>query len=361
MKADAEKVAVDKATKAAADAAKLKTAADAKFAADAKLLVAQQEKNKAANEVQTQIDRIESIKSGDAVGKELDKFKTEVDFKSNESNKLINKFDSLVKARNSDLQDFKNEGVANADGSKKIQKKFVSATEANKAVEKLKNDIQQNKIVFDNLINEFELKNNNRIKNLKAQGISDADSKTLNDSYLQTLNALKAKRDSFNEKEKQLSAEIESIKAARDLEITNRIKRAQFDNENERIKKNQAAIDLLNKNATKNADANSSVLPSTNQSSATSSELTIIRNISGIKSGYYLVLDTFNTSDARDTFVLQAISAGAKNVRSFFNFSNNLHYVYIEDFTDINTALEAQKARGTKSYNTKMFTVKVVN
>ena len=245
-----------------------------------------------------------------------------------------------------------------------MQKKFVSATESNKIVEKLKSDILQNKIVFDNLINEFEAKNNDRIKNLKTKGVSDADAKTLNDSYLQSLNALKAKRDGFILKEKQLSAEIESIKAARDLEITNRIKRAQFDNEKEQIKKNQAAIDLLNKNTVNNANGaatGTATTPVTNLPDASSSELTIVRNIAGIESGYYLVLDTFGTTEARDAFVAKAIGAGAKNVRSFFNFSNNLHYVYIESFNDINSALEGQKARGSKSYNTRLFTVKVVN
>ena len=240
-------------------------------------------------------------------------------------------------------------------------KKFVSATEANNTVLKLKNDIQQSKIVFDNLINEFEAKNNDRIKNLKAKGISDADSKTLNDSYLQSLNALKAKRDSFSEREKQLSAEIESIKAAKDLEIRNRIKRAQFDNEKEQIKKNQAAIDLLNKTTVKSDSSTATTLPATNQPDSSSSELTIIRNISAVESGFYLVLDTFSSTEARDNFVSKAIGAGAKNVLTFFNFSNNLHYVYIEKFTDIKNALEEQKARGSKSYNTKMFIVKVVN
>ena len=295
------------------------------------------------------------------VGKELDKFKTEIDFKSNESNKLLNKFDSLVKIRNSDLQDFKNESLLNADGTKKVQKKFVSATESNKIVEKLKNDIQQNKVVFDNLINEYENKNNDRIKSLKTKGISDADSKTLNDSYLASLNSLKTKREGFNEKERQLSAEIESIKVAKDLEIRNRIKRAQFDNENEQIKKNQAAIDLLNKNTVKDVTTSTQAVSTSSQPDAANSELTIIRNISGINSGFYLVLDTFSTTTARDSFVSNAISAGAKNVRSFFNFNNNLHYVYIDDFKDIESALAAQKARGTRSYNTKMFTVKVVN
>ncbi len=345
-------------------AAKLKAIADAKALAEKNRLAAEKadkDKLDLANANKIDIDR---IKAKDAVStRVLDGFQKELELKSKISNKLISSLDSIVKTRDSELQDYKNEGKPNA--VVKEQKKFVSSAETNKALSNIQNELSDNKTALGRLITDFETKNNERVKAIKASGISDVEAQALNDNYLQVLNGLKAKKLKIEQSERDLNKRVEEIKIERDIEVRNRIKKAQFDTEKVRNEKDQASlkakINEIGGGATKPIVpvVVDKTKPVTNNNSV--SDIQIIKNINNVSSGCYLVLDTFDNVDERDSFVATALQAGAVNVQSFFNIYKSLYYVYIAKYNTLDEALEAQKVKGTTTYNSKMFIVKVEN
>ena len=344
-------------------AAKLKAIADAKALAEKNRLAAEKadkDKQDLANLNKIDIDR---IKAKDAVStRVLDGFQKELELKSKISNKLISSLDSIVKTRDSELQDYKNEGKPNA--VVKEQKKFVSSAETNKALSNIQNELSDNKNALGRLITDFETKNNERIKAIKASGISEAEAQALNDNYLQVLNGLKAKKLKIEQSERDLNKRVEEIKIERDIEVRNRIKKAQFDTEKVRNEKDQASLTAkINQIGGGVKPTVPAVVDTTKPVANNSgvSDIQIIKNINNVSSGCYLVLDTFDNVDERDSFVATALQSGAVNVQSFFNIYKSLYYVYIAKYTNLNDAIEAQKVKGTTAYNKKMFIVKVEN
>ena len=344
-------------------AAKLKAIADAKDLAEKNRLAAEKadkDKQDLANLNKIDIDR---IKAKDAVStRVLDGFQKELELKSKISNKLISSLDSIVKTRDSELQDYKNEGKPNA--VVKEQKKFVSSAETNKALSNIQNELSDNKNALGRLITDFETKNNERIKAIKASGISEAEAQALNDNYLQVLNGLKAKKLKIEQSERDLNKRVEEIKIERDIEVRNRIKKAQFDTEKVRNEKDQASLTAkINQIGGGVKPTVPAVVDTTKPVANNSgvSDIQIIKNINNVSSGCYLVLDTFDNVDERDSFVATALQSGAVNVQSFFNIYKSLYYVYIAKYTNLNDAIEAQKVKGTTAYNKKMFIVKVEN
>ena len=363
-KINQDKIDKDTAANEAA-AAKAKAIADAKALTEKnRLALEKSDKDKLdlANANKIDIDR---IKAKDAVStRVLDGFQKELELKSKISNKLISSLDSIVKTRDSELQDYKNEGKTNA--VVKEQKKFVSSAETNKALSNIQNDLSDNKTALGRLISDFETKNNERIKAIKASGISDVEAQTLNENYLQVLNGLKAKKLKIEQSERDLNKRVEEIKIERDIEVRNRIKKAQFDTEKVRNEKDQASltakINQLGSGIITKPTVPAGVdKPKTITNDNSVSDIQIIKNINNVSSGCYLVLDTFDTVEQRDSFVATALQAGAVNVQSFFNIYKSLYYVYIAKYSTLAEALEAQKVKGTTSYNSKMFIVKVEN
>ena len=374
--ADKQRLALEEANKKKADAKaalekeRLDAAALAQQNADKQRLVIEEANKKkeaeakaALEKEQLVVENIKKLKENDVKAKALDNYKSEIDSKAKVYDKLIVSLDSIVKARDLDLKQFKEEGDVNTDGTQKpSQKVFVSTAEANLQLAGLKKNLADNKAKFDKLIIDFETKNNERLSELKAKGINDSVTKQINEYYLKNLNDLKLKREKFIKLEKIAEQRIEEIKAEKEIERQRRIKKAEFDSEKERIAKAQKSLDDLLKNKNPNPAQPAVVNDKTTspaKSDPFSSDIPIIKNITDTDSGYYLVLDTFSTIEERDAFLAQVINSGETNVKSFFNVYNSKYYVYIEKYDDISKAAEANKKKGSTRYNTKMFVVKV--
>ena len=354
--AAAAKTQAEKDRLAAEEATRLKAAADkAKAEAAAK---AQAEKDKLSTEEALR-KKLESDESNKAV----EAFKKDIETKSNASDELTKSLEAIVKERDADLKEFLLENTLNADGTVRGPKGFVNTKEENAKLENLKSRISLNKVEFDKLIRDFEASNIQRLKEIKAKGISDTDAKPLNDYYQKMLNDLKQKRETFNRLEKEADLKIQKIKDEKEAERLRRIKKADYDSETERNRRNQEYLEGLKKNqevvggndtAPKNKEGESINNPNA------IIDIPIIKKLTDVSAGYYLVLKTFSNLEETKAYLSTVISAGGgANVNFFYNLHNSTYYVYIAKADTMGDANQELKAKGTKTYNKNMFIAKV--
>ena len=354
--AAAAKLQAEKDRLAAEEVARLKAAADkAKAEAAAK---AQADKDKLAAEEALR-KKLESDESNKAV----EAIKKDIEIKSKASAELTQSLEDIVKERDADLKEFLLENTLNADGTVRGPKGFVNTKEENAKLDNLKSRININKLEFDKLIRNFEASNIQRLKEIKAKGISDADAKPLNDYYQQTLNDLKQKRETFNRLEKEADLKIQKIKEEKEAERLRRIKKADYDSETERNRRNQEYLESLKKN--QEVVAGNGTSPKNNEGESIDSsnaiiDIPIIKKLTDVSSGYYLVLKTFSNLEETKAYLSTVISSGGgANVNFFFNLHNSTYYVYIAKSDTMGEANQELKAKGTKTYNKNMFIAKV--
>ena len=354
--AAAAKTQAEKDRLAAEEATRLKAAADkAKSEAAAK---AQAEKDKLSTEEALR-KKLESDESNKAV----EAFKKDIETKSNASDELTKSLEAIVKERDADLKEFLLENTLNADGTVRGPKGFVNTKEENAKLENLKSRISLNKVEFDKLIRDFEASNIQRLKEIKAKGISDTDAKPLNDYYQKMLNDLKQKRETFNRLEKEADLKIQKIKDEKEAERLRRIKKADYDSETERNRRNQEYLEGLKKN--QEVVGGNDTAPKNKEGESTNNpnaiiDIPIIKKLTDVSAGYYLVLKTFSNLEETKAYLSTVISAGGgANVNFFYNLHNSTYYVYIAKADTMGDANQELKAKGTKTYNKNMFIAKV--
>ena len=335
-----------------------KKAAEDKSNADA-AAKAQAEKDRLVAE-EAKRKQIES----DASNRAVEAFKKDIELKTAASDRLTKSIDSIVKDRDNDLKEFLLENTLNADGTARAPRKFVSTAESNAQIQSLKSKISANKFAFDKLIRDFEASNNQRIKELKAKGISDADAKSVNDYYLKMLNDLKQKRDAFNKLEQEADARIQRIKEEKEAERLRRIKKAEFLDETERNLTNQQYLEALKKNQGvvngNNPTGGVAPVSDSNTDPNAVTDIPIIKKLKDVSSGYYLVLEKFSNIDETKAYLATVLKeGGGSNVNFFYNLHNSTYYVYISKAESMTNANQELKAKGTKTYNKNMFIVKV--
>jgi hypothetical protein len=358
--ADKERLAKEAADKERLAAAQAEKDRLAKAAADKERLAAAQiEKDRlakaaAASTKLSVVDKIANIETKlNVSNKVIDTYKEEIKQKTKNSDKLIKRLDSIVKERDLDLKAYVSEGDANV-----ATRKFVSTSQTNAQLAEIKKEIQQNKKTFDNLILDFESANAKRLAEFKNSGISGADAKELNDYYQSVINDLKSKREQFEQLEKSADEKIKKINADKEEERLNRIKKADFDSEEQRIINNQKALDAI-KNSGNNPNANSGTVQNTDKESGSLNDIAIIKKLNGVEAAYYVVLETFKNKTDRNNFIQQVVAEGGSNVTLFYNIYDSTDYVYIEKYSSLTEAVKSLSKKGTKSYNKKMFIVKV--
>jgi type IX secretion system PorP/SprF family membrane protein len=353
-----EKAEADRLAKEKADADRLareKAEADrlAKEKADADRLA----KESASMKVEDKIAKMEAdLNVSNSL---LDTYKNEIAKKTKNSDAQIKKLEDIVKEQDLDLKAYLSEGDPNADTQ---TRKFVSTTQVNAQIAEVKAEISENKKVFNDLIIEIEASNKDRINELKAQGIDAESLKMLNKYYQDVIDNLKVKRQEYINLERIADEKMIQIKEEKEAERLRRIKKAEYDSEQQRILNDQMSLENI-KNSSNKAQNQGTVLNQTDNDtedvSGDTNNIPIIGKLNGVASGYYLVLDTFKDTKERDAYIAQVVVSGGSNVKLFYNIHNTTYYVYINHFDSLTDAMNALEAKGTTSYNKNMFIVKV--
>ena len=157
----------------------------------------------------------------------------------------------------------------------------------------------------------------------------------------------------------QLDARLDMIKVATDFEKRRRIKRADFDNEDDRYSEDRATLKNIKQTTTlSNVTLTAEDFDFGEEQS---NNIKILKNIKNVESGYYVVIAVHSNTDKRNDFVTKVIASGRTDVDFFHDVNTSKYYIYYDKFDSIENANEALKSKGDRVYNQKMSIVKIEN
>ena len=343
--------------KLAADAkAKADSLAQAKLAADAKAKADALAQAKLAAEAKTKADSLAKAKitalPNDENAKAMDNLARVIkNIKSNQK-ELLTKLDATVANRQKDLKDLKEENDLSEKGITSAPKPFRSISAENRALETLNSDIAEINKNQTEKIKELETLYSLRLK--KVPNKNDE----FNQLYRETIESLKAEQLKAIQFNQNLIASLEKINTETEIERKRRIKRAVFENDEDRYSKDRATLSRIK---AKTPFGTVSLKPTDFDYGEEQSSMQILKNIRNVESGYYLILAVHNDVAKRDDFLTKTVSIGQTNIDFFYDVNTSKYFIYYEKFDDIDNAKKALKAKGDKPYNGKLSIVRIEN
>ena len=341
---EAERLRVEEAKKIQeAQEAEIKAAAGEKARIKAEKLQAEQEKQRAAAEPELDKETANSIKEinqSKEQAKEVQKV-------------LIDRLTEKVAIKQKDLDDLKEENDLSEKGVYVAPKPFKSISKENAEIESLKEELD--KAIEEQRIKVEELETVYLARKRKVRDDRDP----LNTAYLKAIEELKAEQLKTTRAKANLEASLATIKVATEVERKRRIKRAAYDNQKDRYKKDSASLAFIKKFT----DPSTKTLTEEDFDfgEEPNNNIQIVKNVSHAESGYYMVIAVHNNEAKRDEFLTKAVSAGRKNINFFFDVNTNKYFIYYNKFNTIQEAQRALQSKKNKPYNAKMSIVKIEN
>ena len=289
----------------------------------------------------------------DELGKSLLELTQQTEETKKSQNDLLQQFDAIVGVKNQDLKDLKEENDLSEQGITVQPKPFKSITAENNALNAIKSNL-------DNIITE----RNKTIEELQELYDDNFEADTLyNDEvylhYRKTLKRLKTEQAEAIATKSQLEVKLQDIKVKTEFERRRRIKRAAFDNEEERYLQDRAML----KNIKQTTALTNSVLKEDDFDfgEEQTSNIQILKNVQNVENGYYLIIAVHTDKEKRDDFVRKIVASGRTDVDFFYDVKTSKYYIYYDTFGSIEEANDAMKSKGNRPYNKKMSLVKIEN
>ncbi|OWP79126.1 hypothetical protein BWG23_00905, partial [Flavobacterium oreochromis] len=288
-----------------------------------------------------------------AEDKEIDNLSNVIEDSQKLQTESIKKFQSIVVEKEKELIAMRK---VNDDSEKGIvapvqEVEFKSMSQANKAIESLKNEIALNIKQQDQFITEYQTLAAERLK--KIPNKNDA----INQSYLKTIEKLKQDKARSEEESRQLIIKLEDIKTQTEIEKRRRIKRANFEDASAKYQKDRATLSQIKSSIKPTGQ----IFKSSDFDYGDSDQINmqIVKNVANEKPGFYMVLATHKDETRRDAFIKKAIQAGETNIDFFYDVSTGTYFIYTKHYDEINEADDAMKNKGDKPYNDKMVIIKI--
>ena len=180
----------------------------------------------------------------------------------------------------------------------------------------------------------------------------------LTQSYLKTINTLKAEQAKAELANTNLLATLEQINSDTQIEKKRRIKRANFENEDTKYLKDQETLKRIK---TTTFVSTVKAKPEDFDFGNEQVNMQIIKKVKNVEAGYYVVLAVHADVAKRDTFVTKTVEAGEKNINFFYDVKSTNYFIYTEKFDNLQQATTTLESRGSKPYNGKMVIIKVEN
>ncbi len=343
-KALAEQKAKEEAEAQAKALAEQKTKEEAE--AQAKALAEQKAKEEAEAQAN---ERITNPK--DDVGKSMYNLTQQTEEAKTNQNELLKQFDDIVEIKNQDLKDLKEENDLSEQGIAVQPKAFKSVTAENNKLNAIKSDLD-----------EVIKTRNEKIKRLKSLYDDKYETDTIyNDEvylfYRKTIERLESEQLEAQEIKTDLETRLEEIKVATEFERRRRIKRAAFDNEDERYTQDRAALQRIKETtALTNQPLTSEDFDFGEEQS---DNIQILKNVRNVDKGYYLIIAVHSDVNKRNDFVTKVVASGRSDVDFFYDVNTSKYYIYYDKFDNITQANQALETKGNRPYNTKMSIVKI--
>ncbi|TXD81422.1 type IX secretion system membrane protein PorP/SprF [Subsaximicrobium wynnwilliamsii] len=359
--AAARQEAADQAVLAAAETARLKAEAEAKAetqrvaqaeaaarqeaAAQAVLAIAEQQKTDSENN--------SLPNASDEMAKTMNALAESTASSGQSQQALIAELAAAVASKDKDLQDLKKENDLSEQGIFLAPKPFKSITAENNAIEALKVNLDNSIQARSNEIDELQTLYDQRVKIATMRN----DEVTL--FYKKNLDRLKAEQLTALSTRERLTASLKSIKIATEFERKRRIKRAAFDNEQDRFIQDKATLDRIKQNT------NLSAVPLTaadfDFGEAQSANIQILKNVKNVENGFYVILAVHTDVSKRDAFLKNTVASGNTDVNFFYDVNTSKYYIYNEKINNVELANDALKSKGSEPYKGRLSIVKIEN
>jgi hypothetical protein len=271
---------------------------------------------------------------------------------TDDSNDLLDRFRAAVASKDKDLKDLKEENDLGDQGIFTEPKPFKSVTAENNAIETLKSDLDE---VIDTRAK--------RIKELEDlyedERVAGIENDTVYLFYQKTLKQLKAEQAKAIQTKTELTSTLKDINEATEFERKRRIKRAAFNNEEDRLVQDKAALRIIKQNT----EVSSTPIKEDDFDfgEEQSGNIQILKNVNNAEEGYYLILAVHNDVAKRDDFLTKVVASGQADIDFFFDVNTSKYYIYYQKFETIEQANAALKSKGSKPYNGKLSIVKIEN
>lgn len=366
QKAEEERKRAEAEENARLEQERLKAEAEAKEAAEAKAeeearlkAEAEAERIKLEEEAKAKLEAKnedivkEAPIADDEASKTMQALVNETKSAKKAQNELINALSEKIDVKQKDLDDLKEENDLSEQGIYLAPKPFKSLSKENAAIAALKDQLER--IEKEQEVKMIELE----AILIKRKRKFKKDAKGINDFYLNALEGLKADQLRVKNTKESLVSNLERINEATDFERKRRIRRAAYDNQEDRYNKDKAALARIKK------FTDQSPVPLQEEDFDFGEEQTkniqIIKNVLNEEPGYYMVIAVHNNVAKRDEFVSKVVASGEKNVNFFFDVKTNKYFIYYEKYDTIGQAKNALDKKGSKPYNGKMSLVKIDN
>ena len=307
----------------------------------------------AEEEVRIAAEKLLISNPTDNVGKSISALTLETE-RSNETQiQLIVDLESAVAIKENDLKELKEENDLSEQNIYVAPKPFKSLSEENEAIERLK-------ISLDTIRSDQNKKIAALESLLAERVISFTDPIDETNLYFKNkIDILKLEQEKVIRNRESLVSSLEQISIATDFERKRRIKRATFDNDQDRYTQDRNTLDSLKQNVTLRITELSLELIDFGRER--NNNIQILKNIEQTESGYYLILAIHSTVIKRDKFLVQVISSGNKEVDFFFNVSTSEYYIYSKKFDSINETQRELASKSDEPYNEKLNIIKIEN
>ncbi len=266
---------------------------------------------------------------------------------------LITRLNKAVEEKNVDLKDLKEENDLSDQGVFKEPKAFKSVTAQNRVIEALKVEVENAISERAKNIEELERHYNNRLKN-----VTDKNDAT-NEYYKNTIKELKDEQAQSVREKALLVSRLERINADLEFERNRRIKKALYDNEEDRYKKDRTALNVIKQNTEIGANRLLTEGDFDFGEERVLDNIQIVKDVNHADEGYYVVLAVHNDVDKRDEFLRKTIASGQPKIDFFYDANTSKYFIYYEKFYSIEEARKALQTDNTKPSNSKMSIVKI--
>ncbi|UKM64227.2 PorP/SprF family type IX secretion system membrane protein [Flavobacteriaceae bacterium GSB9] len=268
----------------------------------------------------------------------------------NNQKQLMIQLNEVLVVKEKDLKDLKEENDLSEQGIVSAPKPFKSVSAENAKLESIKTQLNEEIKSQDQKIEELEELYSERLKNVR-----DKRDET-NKFYFKTINTLKENQTQAIQARAAILAKFNRVKVATEIERKRRIKRALYDNQEDRYNKDRAALEQIK---TITQPTSKTLTPEDFDHGEELSNIQIVKGSTHVDEGYYLVVAVHADVDKRDEFLTKAVSAGRSDIDFFFDVNTSKYYIYYQKFDDINQARSALSKKGTEPYNSKMSMVKI--
>ncbi|MDY2586580.1 PorP/SprF family type IX secretion system membrane protein [Winogradskyella aquimaris] len=287
----------------------------------------------------------------DNIGKTIANLTKEAESSNEQQNKLLEEFEKIVNIKDEDLKDLKEENDLSDQGIVVQPKPFKSVTAENNKLNAIKSDL-------DKVIEEQAQKIDS-LNSLYEERFRTTKLDEVNLFYRKKIEDLELKQAEAKELRIELNNRLEVIKEATEFEKRRRIKRAAYDNEQDRYAQDRAMLQNI-KRTTKPAET-----PYTSDDfdfgQVQSENIQILKNVKNTESGYYLIIAVHSDINKRNEFLTKVVASGRANVDFFYDVNTSKYYIYYSKFDSINAANKAMEDKGNRPYNVKMSLVKIEN